>query len=76
MIREIYLSKESRDKRYHVLKRQYRFVKKSMSYNQLLHPQFIEDFEGPEKLDVELGNTVYKTHFSRLYKIEASNDKL
>lgn len=38
--------------------------------NQQLHPMYVEDFEGPEKEQTGLGNTVYKTHFSVLYTLE------
>jgi hypothetical protein len=44
-------------------------VRKSSITNQLLHPQYVEDFTGPEKLDTGFGNTVYKTHFGVIYKI-------
>jgi hypothetical protein len=37
---------------------------------QQLHPMYVEDFEGPEKEQTGLGNTVYKTYFSKLYKLE------
>ena len=38
--------------------------------NQQLHPQYVEDFEGPEKHDTGFGNTVYKTYFPVLYTTE------
>lgn len=38
--------------------------------NQQLHPQYVEDFEGPEKYQTGFGNTVYKTPFAKLYTIE------
>jgi hypothetical protein len=37
---------------------------------QQLHPQYVEDFEGPEKEQTGLGNTVYKTYFAVLYTID------
>jgi hypothetical protein len=38
--------------------------------NQQLHPMYVEDFEGPEKTQTGLGNTVYKTFFSKLYTLD------
>ena len=44
-------------------------VKVSTSNDQLIHPQYIDDFEGPEKTDTGIGNTVYKTYFKSLYHV-------
>jgi hypothetical protein len=38
--------------------------------NQQLHPMYVEDFEGPEKTQTGLGNTVYKTFISKLYTLD------
>ena len=45
-------------------------VKRSSLRNQLLHPQYVDDFTGPERADTGFGNTVYKTLFGVLYIIE------
>ena len=48
-------------------------VRKSSTRNQLLHPQYVEDY--PRKLSTEdcgFGNTIYKTHFSVLYEVEVN----
>jgi hypothetical protein len=71
MLYELYMNKENRDKRLKELKAEgKRKYKKSSSRNQLLHPMHLEDFEGPEKYDAGIGNNVYKTFFSAVYKIE------
>lgn len=67
---EIYMNKENRDRRFKELKEQGHRVRKSSRKNQLLHPQYVKDFEGPEKEDTGIGNNVYKTYFSTLYIIE------
>jgi len=38
---------------------------------QQLHPMYVEDFEGPEKNQTGLGNTVYKTYFAKLYTLDS-----
>jgi hypothetical protein len=69
-IHELYQSKEKRDARYKELKKQGHDLIKRSSSNQLTHPQYIKDFEGPEKYDTGFGNTVYKTYFAKLYAVE------
>lgn len=69
----LFQNKENRDKKFKELKSlnngSFNFKRSSIT-NQLIHPQYVEDFEGSEKSDVGLGNIVYKTHFPKLYKIE------
>jgi hypothetical protein len=69
MINLLFQSKENRDARFKEMKAAGQRVRKSSITNQLLHPQYVEDFTGPEKLDTGFGNTVYKTHFGVIYKI-------
>lgn len=69
MIDELYLNKANRDSRYKELKTQGKDVRRSSIRGQLLHPQYIEDFNGDEKYQTGLGNTVYKTFFSVLYSV-------
>lgn len=71
MIRELYENRKNRDARARDLKKQGYAVTRSSTRNQLLHPEYVEDFEGPEKDDTGLGNEVYKTHFAVLYRVEA-----
>ena len=63
-------SKEARDAAYHIARHRGERVRRSSMRNQLLHPQYVEDYEGPEKDDTGLGNTVYKTHFPVLYLLD------
>lgn len=69
MINLLFESKETRDKEFKRMKSEGMKVRKSSTSNQLIHPQYIEDFDGPEKNDTGFGNSSYKTHFSKLYKI-------
>ena len=48
-------------------------VRRSSMHGQLCHPQYIEDYEGPEKNDTGFGNVVYKTYFSTLYMLDYPN---
>lgn len=68
---EIYMKKENRDRRYKELKAAgYDVVRKSYR-NQLLHPQYVEDFPNKRiKEDTGLGNAWYKTYFKALYIVE------
>ena len=71
MTRETYQHRENRDKRARELKAQGHEVIKSSSTNQLLHPQYIQDYH--RKLTPEecgFGNTIYKTYFPHLYHVE------
>jgi hypothetical protein len=45
-------------------------VRRGTVTNQELHPMYVEDFEGPEKEQTGLGNTVYRTFFSELYTLD------
>jgi hypothetical protein len=69
-IREHYQSKEKRDARYKELKTLGWDVRKTSASNQLIHPQYVANFEGEEKFDTGLGNTVYITSFVKLYTVE------
>ena len=62
-------NRANRDQKYQELKAAGRNVYRTVLRNQLLHPQYVEDFEGPAKHDTGFGNQVYKTYFSRLYLI-------
>lgn len=69
-ISENYISKEKRDQRYSQLKKEcYNVIRRTTGPCQI-HPQYIQDFEGPEKNDTGFGNTVYKTYFKNLYIVE------
>lgn len=63
-------SKEARDVAYHIARHHGERVRRSSIRNQLLHPMYVEDYEGPEKDDTGLGNTVYKTSFPVLYLLD------
>jgi len=53
------------------MKNEGRIVIKSSIRNQLLHPQYIEDMKDTISVkDKGFGNTIYKTHFSVLYKVD------
>lgn len=68
----LFQSKQNRDEKFKAVKaadKHNRFRKYSIR-SQLLHPQYVEDFTGPEKNETGFGNTVYKTHFGVLYGIE------
>ena len=69
-IRERYQSKANRDARYKELKAQGVKAFRSTTGPQQIHPQYVEDFVGPEKNDTGFGNTVYKTYFKNLYVVE------
>jgi hypothetical protein len=69
-IRELYQDKAKRDMAYKELKSQGRMVHRRTTGPQLIHPQYVADFTGPEKYDTGLGNMVYKTYFKNLYVVE------
>ena len=69
IVREYYQSRKKRDERYRELKKEFGSIKKGVCDNQLLHPMYVEDFEGSEKKDTEFGNQVYKTYFKKLYSV-------
>ena len=60
----LYMHRENRDKAWKAAGMPGR---RTTYRNQLLHPQYVEDFIGTEKEDTGLGNTVYKTRFAVLY---------
>ena len=67
----LYMSKDNRDIKAKELQSQGLAVRRSSISNQLLHPQYVEDY--PRKLSPEecgFGNTIYKTYFAKLYKVE------
>ena len=68
---ELYLSKATRDMRAKELKKLGLRVSRFSARNQLLHPQYVNDY--PRKLTPEecgFGNTLYRTYFAVLYGIE------
>ena len=67
--------KANRDKLYRELLAKGESVRRVTYSNQLTHPMYISDFVGAEKNDTGLGNTVYKTHFSKIYTIEEKRDR-
>ncbi len=69
-IRELYISKDLRDLRNKELKAKGINTFRRSTGPQYIHPQYIKDFVGPEKLDTGFGNTVYKTYFKNLYAVE------
>lgn len=68
----LFMKKENRDRvAREILQRTGIKHRKSSIKNQLLHPQYVEDW--PHTLsddDYGFGNTIYKTHFSMLYILE------
>lgn len=58
MIHELYQNRKKRDERASQLKGQGYTVKRGSIRNQLLHPQYVEDFVGPEK-DETLFSVLY-----------------
>ena len=69
-ISEIYLSRERRDARYKELKAQGHDVFRRTVRGALLHPMYVQDYEGPEKRETGFGNSVYRTMWPVLYKVE------
>jgi len=70
---ELYKNKANRDARAKELKAQGLTVRRSSSSNQLLHPQYVEDELSELRSQTGIGNTVYKTHYGKLYKVEAQS---
>jgi hypothetical protein len=67
----LFQKKENRDRRAKELKSQGYTVFRSSIRNQLLHPQYIEDWgEEISEADRGIGNTIYKTHFAALYHLD------
>ena len=70
----LFMSKENRDRKAKELQQEGLQVRRSSISNQLLHPMHVEDY--PRKLSPEecgFGNTIYKTHFSKLYEVKIIN---
>lgn len=66
---EHYISREKRDERARELRARGMKVHRGSCGLTLLHPQYVEDYEGPEKYDTEFGNSAYKTRFEKLYSV-------
>jgi len=67
----LFMDKHNRDVKAKELQSQGLTVVRSSTSNQLLHPMYVEDY--PRKLSPEecgFGNTIYKTHFAKLYIVE------
>jgi hypothetical protein len=67
---KIYMNKANRDAEWNKSG-----GRRSSIKNQLLHPQYVEDYEKETGVtltvaDCGFGNTIYKTHFATLYKLE------
>jgi len=60
-------SKEVRDEVYKKLRGKMDLKRKSI-HGQILHPQYIADYEG--QVETGIGNTQYKTMFPTLYELE------
>jgi hypothetical protein len=68
---KLYMNEGKRDEAYRTLVNGgNRYVRRGTVTNQELHPMYVEDFEGPEKEQTGLGNTVYRTFFSELYTLD------
>ena len=67
MPRELYQDMKRRNARAKELRSQGHTVRRSSHRNQLLHPQYVVDWEGA--VETGLGNTMYKTPFSVLYEV-------
>ena len=69
--RYLFQSRENRDAKAKVLQAEGHTVRRSSISNQLLHPQYLEDY-GRElsREECGFGNTIYKTHFAKLYEVE------
>ena len=72
---KLYMRKENRDKAYMTIpKEERKNFKRSSIRNQLLHPQYVEDYEQVtgnklSSADKGFGNQIYKTHFVVLYEL-------
>jgi len=60
--------KKLRDEVFRILRKRNVKCRKTSIRNQLLHPEYVADYEG--RVETGFGNTMYKTHFSALYSIE------
>jgi hypothetical protein len=67
----LFSDRAKRDARAKELLAQGRKVHRSTSKNQQIHPMYIEDLAANvSEADKGFGNTIYKTFFATLYKIE------
>lgn len=67
----LYIDKTKRDQIYKELKNKNFNIRRTTHANQLIHPKYIEDYPYDiPKNQMGFGNTIYKTHFSKLYAIE------
>ncbi len=66
-----FMNKANRDKAFKEMKNQgINNIRKTSMSNQLMHPMYIEDWPYPlSQADKGFGNTIYKTHFSKVYGI-------
>jgi len=69
MIKEDYCKKENRDRRARELRAQGYRVRRYSLRNQLIHPEYIRDYEG--YYETGFGNSYYRTPFSVVYCLEA-----
>ena len=69
-IREKYQDKAKRDARYKELKALGINCFRSSTGPCQIHPEYVTDFKGPERLDTGFSNTVYSTYFKNLYVVE------
>ena len=66
-----FMDKKKRDDEAVKLRAQGKDVRVSVSTNQQLHPMYVEDW--PYELsqaEKGFGNTLYRTHFAKLYNVE------
>ncbi len=70
----LFIDKAKRDAKAKELQAQGYRTRRSSMTNQLLHPMYVEDW--PTKLtpaECGFGNTIYKTHFAKLYEVAIIN---
>lgn len=68
---ELFQSKANRDAKVRELKAQGKNVTKTSICNQLVHPQYVKDYQG--SYETGFGNTDYKTPFSVLYSYDITD---
>jgi hypothetical protein len=66
-----FMRKENRDKAFkEMIEQGITNIRKCSISNQLMHPMYIEDWPYPlSQADKGFGNTIYQTHFSKIYSI-------
>ena len=69
VVDELYKNKENRDRRARELKKKGYVVKKYSIRNQMLHPEYIEDWDAP--YETGIGNFDYRTMHPVLYGARA-----